>query len=239
MRTCFANAVGCGSLVLGLAACSGSDLDPGAGNAPGTGTGTLVVTGVAHAVPRLINARMKSDFDTELTVRVSRDNQAVSTGTVTIASASGKVALTYHGNENHWTGSAPDYDEVYILDVVSGPDRLEGIRVDGPDLHVFSEPTEGANVETAMPLTIRWERADAAFTSELRADTFEPITIPDTGAYALAAGSLQADKSQPRQQTLRLLRTNHVVPSGAPGGSWDVTIENRLDVIAVVQPIPL
>jgi hypothetical protein len=29
------------------------------------------------------------------------------------------------------------------------------------------------------------------------------------------------------------------VPSGAPGGSWDVTIENRLDVIAVVQPIPL
>ncbi|HEU4727405.1 MAG TPA: hypothetical protein VFT22_05945 [Kofleriaceae bacterium] len=222
-----------------MAACGGSDLDPGAGNAAGAGTGTLVINGSAHASPRLINARMKTEFDTELTVRVSRDDQPITTGTVTITSASGKVALTYRANENHWTGSAPNYDEVYVLDVVSGADRLEGVRVDGPDIHVFSEPSEGANIETTMPLTIRWDRGDEAFTTQLRADTFEPITIPDTGTYSLASGSLKADKSQPWQQTLRLLRTNHVVPSGAPGGSWDVTIENRLDVIAQVLPIPL
>lgn len=233
------NAVGCAGVALGLAACGGGDLDPGAGNAAGAGTGTLVVTGSAHATPRLINARIPADFDTELTVRVSRDNQAVTTGTVTITSASGKAALTYHGNEDHWTGRAPSYDEVYVLDVVSGSDRLEGVRVDGPDIHVFSEPSEGANIETTMPLTIRWERGDEAYTTQLRADTFEPITIPDTGTYSLAGGSLKADKSQPWQQTLRLLRTNHIAPSGAPGGSWDVTIENRLNVIAEVLPIPL
>jgi hypothetical protein len=111
------------------------------------------------------------------------------------------------------------------------------VRVDGPDIHVFSAPTEGANVDTTMPLVVKWQREDQANSAELRADTVDSIAIPDTGTYSLAGGSLKADKSLARQQTLRLLRTNRVVPSGAAAGSsWEVTIENRLDVIA--QPSP-
>lgn len=226
-----------GVTLLGVAlwGCGGS-LDPGAGNDPGTGTRTLAINGTVHASPRLINASLTTDFDTSFTVQVSLDNQTVTTGSVTITSASGKVPLTYH-NDNRWTGTAPGYDEVYLLDVVSGADEIGGVRVDGPDIQVFTAPTKGASVDTTMPLMVKWERLDQANSAELRADTIEPIAIPDTGAYSLAGGSLKADKSQARQQTLRLLRTNRVVPSGAAGGStWEVTVENRLDVITQPQP---
>jgi hypothetical protein len=45
-------------------------------------------------VPRVIHAKTPSDFDTQLSVRVSLGKQTVTTGTVTITSASGKTALT-------------------------------------------------------------------------------------------------------------------------------------------------
>jgi len=225
---------GLAGTAVGLVACGGN-LDPGAGNDPGTGTRTLAIDGTVHASPRLINASLASDFDTDFTVQVSLNNQTVTTGTLTITSVGGKSPLTYH--DGRWSGSAPGYDEVYVLDVMSGPDSIAGVRVDGPDIHVFSTPSQGAPVDTTMPLTIKWHRDAEANTAELRADTFERITIPDTGAYALASGSLKADKSQARLQTLRLLRTNRVAPSGAAAGStWQVTLENRLDVVAQPQP---
>ena len=228
--------IGLAGVATGLAACGGGSLEAGAGNDPGTGTRTLAINGTAHATPRLINASLPTDFDTSFTVQVSLDNQTVTTGSVTITSASGKVPLTYH-NESRWTGSVPSYDEVYVLDVVSGADQVGGVRVDGPDIHVFSAPTEGAPLDTTMLLAIKWLRADQANAAALRADTVDSIAIPDTGAYTLAGGSIKADKSQARQQTLRLLRTNRVVPTGAAAGStWEVTIENRLDVIAQPQP---
>jgi hypothetical protein len=61
---------------LGVAACGGSVLDPGAGNYAGHGTGTLAIDGSAHAVPRQINATATTDFDTELSVRVALGNQS-------------------------------------------------------------------------------------------------------------------------------------------------------------------
>lgn len=239
MRTNFASEVRLVGVAIGLAACSGSELDPGAGNAPGTGTGTLAIDGTVLASPRLINAHLATDFDTDFTVRVSLNNQTVTTGTVTVTSASGKIPLTYH-NDTRWSGTAPSYDEVYILDVVSGADKVGSVRVDGPDIHVFTAPTEGATIDTTMPLIVKWTRGDQAESAELRADSLAAIAIPDTGSYSLASGSLKADKSQARQQTLQLSRTNRVVPSGAAAGSsWEVTIENRLDVIAQAQPLPL
>ena len=232
MRTNFAST----ALVLGIAACGGSNLDPGAGNDPGTGTGTLEIDGSARATARMVNARVNTDFDTDFTVRVSLNNQTVTTGTVTVTSASGKFPLTYR-NDNRWAGTASVYDEVYILDVVSGPDKIAGVRVDGPDIHVFSAPTEGATVDSTMPLMLKWDRGDAASSATLRAENIDSLTIPDSGSYSLAAGSLRAERAVARPNTLRLTRTNSVVPKGATAGStWTVTIENDIDVVA--QPLP-
>ncbi len=239
MRTYFAStAVILGLGALDLAACSGSNLDPGAGNAPGTGTSTLVVAGSAHATSRMVNAKVDTDFNTDFSVRVTLNNQTVTTGTVTISSASGKVPLTYQLATTFWTGTTPTYDEVYILDVVSGPDKAEGIRVDGPDIHTFSAPTEGAALDSTMPNVIKWNRNDTADSASMRTDGIDkPITIPDSGSYSLAAGSLRADQGVARPNTLRLSRSNTVVPKGATGDSnWTVTIENDLDVVA--NPLP-
>ncbi|HEX7836291.1 MAG TPA: hypothetical protein VF469_02445 [Kofleriaceae bacterium] len=236
MRTSLASIL----LVGGLAACGGGSLDPGAGNDAGSGTGTLTVDGSAHASPRQINARTPTDFDTEFSVRVSLNNQTVTTGTVTITSATGKTPLAFR-SDGRWSGSTPgSYDQVYVLDVVSGPDKVDGVRVDGPDIHVFSKPTEGATVDATMPLSLAWSREDQASMATLNTETIDAIAIPDTGSYSLAPGSLQTDKSQARPNKLKLTRTNSVVPKGAAAGSaWVVTIDNSIDVVAQPQALPL
>jgi hypothetical protein len=221
------------ALVLGLAACGGGALDPGAGNDPGTGTSTLAIDGNVQASSRTVNARVNTDFDTDFTIRVSLNNQTVTTGTVTITSASGKFPLTLRG-DNRWTGTAPSYDEVYVLDVESGPDKVAGVRVDGPDIHTFSSPTAGANVDSTMALVVKWDRNDQADITTIRTENLDSLAIPDTGSYSLAPGSLKADKAVARQQTLRLRRTNSVVLAGAVTGSTlSVSIENELDIVAL------
>lgn len=225
-------------LLCWVAACGGSNLDPGAGNDVGSGTGTLAIDGSVRASPHQINARAPTDFDTEFSVRVSLNNQTVTTGTVTITSATGKTPLTFR-SDGRWSGSTPgSYDQVYVLDVVSGPDKVQGVRVDGPDIHVFSKPTEGATVDATMPLAIAWSRQDQADSAVLHTETIDAITIPDSGSYSLAAGALQTDKSTARPNTLRLTRTNSVVPKGGAAGSrWVVTIDNSIDVVAQPQPL--
>lgn len=94
-------------LLRGAAACGG-DLDPGSGDAVGTGTGTLVVEGSARASPHQIDARTPVDFDTEFSVRVSLNQLTVTTGTVTITSATGKTTLTFV--DDRWRESAPGHD---------------------------------------------------------------------------------------------------------------------------------
>lgn len=235
MRTSLASTL----LLCGIAACGGSNLDPGAGNDVGSGTGTLTIDGGAHASPHQINARTRTDFDTEFSVRVSLNNQTVTTGTVTVTSATGKTPLTFR-SDGRWSGSAPGYDQVYVLDVVSGPAKVDGVRVDGPDIHVFSQPTEGATVDATLPLPLAWSRDDQASSATLHAENIDAIVIPDTGSYSLAAGSLKTDKSQARPNTVRLTRTNSVVPKGgAAGSSWVVTIDNSIDVVAQPQALPL
>jgi len=226
--------IGSTVLLFGVA-CSDGPLAPGAGNDPGTGTGTLVVEGAVRATARRINARLPTDFDTEFSVRATLDNQIV-VGPVTVTSSTGKVALTRH-LDGHWTGAAAAYDEVYQLDVASGADKAEGMRVDGPDVHVFLQPTPGATVDAMMPLAIRWDCADHAESATLHTDLLAAIAIPDSGSYSLAAGALRPDKSIARQHLLRLSRTNRVVPAGAAiGSTWTVTIENAVNVVTEAQP---
>lgn len=224
------------STLFALGACGGSDLEPGAGNDAGEGTSTLTVTGTVSASPRLNNARTAGDFETEISVQVERAGQNVTTGTVEVTSAGGILTLSYDGN-GRWRGTAPGYDEVYILDVEDGTDNLLGVRVDGPDIHYFTAPTTGATVDATMPLAVAWSSGDGADSASVRADNIDAVAIPDSGTYSLAPGALKSKPDEAETNELRLRRTNRVTPRGAAGGSeWNVSIENRIEVVA--QPNP-
>jgi len=221
-----------------VGACGGSDLDPGSGDDPGGGTSTLVVDGNVTAEPRLVNARTAGDYDTDFSVRITLNGQTVTTGNVVVTSATGSVPLVFNADqEARWTGRAPGYDEVYVLDVDSGPDFIDGVRVDGPDIHIFTEPTVGATVDSTVPLLVAWACDHGADSASIKAEELDSISIPDTGEYMLAPGALKAEQDKARENTLRITRTNRVTPAGAAGGSeWSVTIRNEIQVVA--QPNP-
>src|SRR5512139_2119644 len=114
------------ALVVSLAACggSGSDLDPGSGDNPGGGTNTLFVEGRVSAESRLSNARTNIEFDTEFSIRILLNNIPVTTGVVTVTSATGTFPLVYNLDPGRWTGRMNGYDEVYVLDIESGMDKV-------------------------------------------------------------------------------------------------------------------
>ena len=227
-------------LALGLvAACGGSDLDPGSGSDPGGGTGTLVVDGSARAESRLSNAQVPSNFDTSFEVRIRLNNVDVIDGSVTVTSASGtfKLLLSDTDNGKRWRGSAPQYDEVYVLDIVSGEDAVDNVRVDGPDIHAFVEPLAGATVDPTAALAIRWGGDHAVESASIDAEEIDSLAIDDTGEFSLPPGSLKTDQDEVRQNTLRITRANRVVPAGGAAGSeWSVSIRNEIDVLASPAP---
>jgi hypothetical protein len=218
-----------------LTACSSSPLDPGAGNSLGTGTSTLAVDGSARASAHVANATAATDFTTEFSVRVTLNDAPVTTGTVTIRSSKISVPLTWNGDA--WEGTAADYDEVYQLDVVSGADKVEGVIVDGPDIHDFTAPQAGATLDSTMTNMMTWDRAAAADIATLKIGELDRVTIADTGTFSIPPGSLKAEKDQAKPNTIELVRTNHVAPTGAVAGSdFAVSVENDLDVIAAPNP---
>ena len=219
------------------AACGGSDLDPGSGDDPGSGTNTLTVNGDITAEPQLTNAREPGDFTTEFSVRVLRGIDPVTTGTVTVTSASGSFPLTYRSDEMRWEGTAPAYDEVYVLDVEDGIDNVLGVRVDGPDLHFFTAPMPGATVDSTQPLMVTWARDEGADSTSIQAEEIERIAIDDLGEYMLAGGALKAESDATKENTIELRRSNRVTPAGAVAGSeFDVRVENRIQVVAAPNP---
>jgi hypothetical protein len=228
------------AFVLSLTACGGgSDLDPGSGNDPGSGTNTLLVSGRVSAEARLTNARASAEFDSDFSIKILLNQTPVTTGTVTITSASGTfpLAFTTFDGESRWTGRANGYDEVYVLDVESGADNVHDVRVDGPDIHTFKSPLAGATVDSTMQLAIAWDRDDEATIASIDTDRLDRISIADSGNYMLTAGALQAEKDQPRENAIEIERTNMVTPAGALAGSeLSVRVRNEITVVAAPNP---
>ncbi len=228
MKTIFAS-------ILFLAACGSDPLDPGAGDDLGGGTNTLLVDGRASAEPRFANAHAATDFDTDFSIRISLNDVAVTTGTVTVSSRYGEVPLTYRPDPGpgRWEGQMANYDESYRLDIISGADKVTGVIVDGPDIHTFTAPTAGATLDSTMQNPVTWSREDTADITTFDAQEADRINISDTGSYMMGAGVLKAEKDKAHENRLEIARTNHVVPAGAVAGSdFAVTVTNRLDVLA-------
>lgn len=221
-----------------LVACSSDPLEPGAGNDPGAGTKTLSVDGSATATPRVANAKLATDFNTEFSVRIALDGVQVTTGTVTVQSQNATTNLTYAPDNNgHWIGTAANYDEVYRLDIISGADEVRGVTVDGPTIHVITAPTAGAALDSTVMNPVTWDRDEGADIATIDTENIDRLTIPDNGAYMMTAGALKAEKDKTRENRIEIRRTNHVSPAGAvPGSDFAVSIENRVDVLAQANP---
>jgi hypothetical protein len=157
-----------------------------------------------------------------------------------VKSANHTTTLTWNNNGGQtglWEGTAPGYAEVYELDVTNGTDKVSGVIVDGPDIHVITAPKPGASLDATMAFTTTWDRGAAATEARLAVGDQDGIVIPDTGTYSVAPGSLHTDSGQSRTNTLRLTRTNNIEPQGAIAGStFSVSVENELDIVALPCP---
>jgi len=221
-----------------LTACTSNPLDPGSGDALGSGTQTLRVEGATSASPQIANASADNDFDTEFDFRLTKNQVQVDTGTVTVTSNGGAVDLTYDtADGGHWVGHQAGYYEVYQLDVTSGGDTISGVIVDGPDIHSFTAPTLGATVDTSQAVDVAWSRGDHADEAVIWTDQLDHTTIDDAGTYSLPANGLKSSKDKVENDTIRLRRTNRVSPAGAVAGSEvAVTVSNDLDVVVAINP---
>jgi len=199
------------------------------GDEPGTGTSTLTVIATAYATPRVTNAASDDDYDTAFRVVIDKGAARVVEGSVTITSARGALELTLDTREGGvWMGSQPSYREVYLLDIVSGADRVDGVRIDGPDRHRFTAPVEGSTVDAQAPLTLAWSRLDTATTATLSTSLLTQ-EVPDTGSFALAAEALANAPDRVVAETVRLERASVVIPAGALiGSSFTATVLNTL-----------
>jgi hypothetical protein len=233
MKTIFAS-------ILVLAACSGDPLSPGSGADPGEGTNTLLVEGNATAEPNFDNAKNDTDFRTDFSIHISLNGQSVTTGTVKVSTRFGEAPLTWDpnsGNNGRWRGSMANYDQVYQFDIISGNDKVTGVIVDGPDIHVFTAPTQGATLDSTVANPLKWDRDNGAQIATFNSDTVDRLVIEDTGGWMMGIGVIRADRDQVRENQLELRRTNHIVPAGAVGGSdFAVTVVNQLTVLAAPNP---
>jgi hypothetical protein len=225
--------------VLGLAAaCGGNALEPGAGDDPGGGTRTLFVDADVQASPRITNASAAGDFETHFEVRVARDGVDLTSGTVTMVSSGGEVALVYQTSENRWWGVQAGYHEVYELNVQAGDDTVDGVRVDGPAPHHFTEPLPGATVDSRLPLVVRWERGEAAASASFDTEEMDSLAIADTGSFEIPVGGLKSNSGETEQERLRLDRFARIAPAGAVAGS-ELRVEVRNEIEILVQPTGL
>ncbi len=137
-----------------------------------------------------------------------------------------------------------NYDEVYEVNVTSGADLISNVYVDGPDIHTFTAPMLGASLDSTVANTLTWDRGEAAQAATFRDDgngnggggggNGGALAISDTGSYSIPALTLRAQADQPTTNTLRIVRSNTVVPKGAVAGSTvSVGVSNELDVVAL------
>lgn len=228
------------SAFISITACGTSDpLEPGSGDQFGTGTQTLLVKGTVSARPRVNNAKLAADFDSEFRVQLSLGDVPVSTGSVTMRSAMRTVPLAWRDNgqgTGQWEASAAGYDEVYQLDVSSGGDNVSGVIVDGPDIHTITAPTAGAALDSTQAITVTWDRIETTDEARISAEN-DGIVVPDSGTYTMSPRTLRAEKDKTKTNRLRITRTNRVSPAGAvAGSSMAVSVANEIEVVAMPCP---
>jgi hypothetical protein len=218
------------ALVL-LAACGNSTGPAASRNNPGTGSSTLKVTADidANDDPTVIGG-----FSTDYSVSL-RDglSNPVSAASVTIINPSlGTITLpeTAPGSGDYLlTGNTfPSGD--FTLNVTRGADNVRNVVLGGPAVQSITAPVKNATVAANQRLTVRWTVPSQAKSAEVETKNFGPVTIPDTGAYVIAAVNNPPNASQ----RIRVFRFNEVdVAGGLPGSRLRVTVRNTVEPVTV------
>lgn len=230
--------VGLGSigllLLIPATACSGSDA--------GTGSSTLRVSASVHAYPMFANAREPADFQTVMTVGIARDTAAAFPPTITITSEAGVTALERDKASSDtvfWKAFVTGYEQTYELDIEAGDDRVNDVRVDGPDIHHVTGPMTGASLRVLQPIDVTWDSAEEAAAASiwlLEQDLRSvggAILPADSGAYTLPADTLMPDDVG-RISFVAVVRENSIRPRGALESSkMQVAVTNMVEVTVV------
>ena len=206
--------------------------DAGVIDNPGTGTSTLVVDATASAEPSVVNSADPSNFTTTFAVRVTKDATDITTGTVSITSSAGSVALLFDTTTMRWRGAQAGYFQNYSLDVTSGADNVAGVTVHGPDIHTITAPATGATVDSEVPLAITWARTEMAEGAVLRTREINNVAIEDSGTYMLAMNALRSKPNETEVEEVEITRSQRITPAGgAAGSSFRVTIRNGISLV--------
>lgn len=221
--------------VVWLAAGCGDGLE--AGNSPGTGTSTLLVNADFTATPLVVNAVRAADFNTELTVDITKGGDPLAVDSVVVTSDGGEVALAPAGGplDRRWRGAQSGYHEIYQLTIVAGADEVRGVQVDGPAPHHFTAPTPGATVDATLPLVVTWASEEDAASATISTRELNEVAIGDSGTYTIPVGGLKSKETETESERVRVDRSERVTPAGGVVGS-DVRVLVRNEIELVVAP---
>jgi hypothetical protein len=196
-------------------------------NNAGTGTSTLLVTGVIDA--SMSNGAPATNFT--VTLRDGLGNR-VSAATVTISNSglpNGSVSLVevQAGSGRYQNSMAQFPSGDFGLSVTRNTDNVQGVVVGGVGMHTINAPTRNAVVPANQPLAVSWTTPSTAKQATISTNNFNGISTADTGTYTIAATSNPPNAAQ----TLFVSRFNEVDIAGGLAGS-----HLRLTFTASVDP---
>jgi len=208
-------------VVVSLAACggSGSDLDPGAGDNPAAVPRRCSSKAASARRPVSRTRASAAEFDTEFSIRILLNQVPVTTAPS--RSRACRCEVPARGSTPTARTGGPAVrtvmTKVYILDIVFRRDNVHDVRVDGPTPHGSTSRSR------ARPSTRRCRSRSmgAQRHRRPRLDRHRPARQAldrRLGHVHLPAGSLQAEKDQPKENTIRLERVDRVIPAGGGRG---------------------
>lgn len=212
--------------------------------APGVGNGVLLVNVQIEAVAQTSNGRMPTDFNTTVSVRVTRNNAPVTGATVvvrwTMTDTMNRPVMSAPmtlrgGGGTYILNDSPGYFKNYTVDVTSDGDSVTSIQGTGPDIWTFASPDTGARIPEGQPLTVRWYGTGAPITS-VDTNNVDSTSITDTGAFTVPAMAVARRDGMDTMDKIRVRRGfEQRIMGAAPGSTFLTAVRNILNFTVVAQ----
>ncbi len=197
-------------VALAVAACGGHSTATDRNN-PGTGSGTMTVTGDINA------SQTATGPLTSFSVRL-RDGvgNAITGASVVIHNAQlGDTTLVDANNTGVYVNSAASIPSAdFGLTVIHNSDTVQGVVVGNPGVHTINAPTSNSTVTANQPLAVSWTTPTTAKSATISITGYSS-QAPDTGTFTIPATSNTARTNQ----HVDVARFNEVDIAGGFSGS--------------------
>jgi hypothetical protein len=214
-------------IVAFVAVSAGCSSDSPSGPGPGTPTGGTG-TGTLWAVARITGSIMIGGSPTSVLFASVADASLgpVVGATVTIDGPMGTITVPDDSqNPGNYSIMVQDYQAGnYTLTVSSGTDRIDGVSLMAPDIHVITYPTPQDLLGADQPIVVQWTRTAAADDAYVNTKDFFGPPQSDTGSMTVPASG---NPARPDQR-VSVLRTNmQTMAGGLPGSEFfgEITVE--------------